>query len=618
MKKIINGYTIEEISNTEMADYFERAFNSQSVEDIICNAESIETGNSYYQTFGNILQAYATATGDLSDASIEQLAKDFDKNKEKCYIPHDSINEIDGIQRYFADHIMPIIIEKHCAQMDLQQPLSLKDNIKIQESIYMQCKNNMFLTHSFNGALIDKVAQNGLDISKEKFQEEFKSLEKTGMSQPYKINKLCFCELSKATFGYAPKSPERLSMIFSNWKQKQKNSQTLHNYLIQSLNANVESTSNTDANIKKEALVAGKKMIDFYFSQDKSAIAFMKENCKVSEPPKTLSKRFKYPFLYFNLRLNSVLRNDEEMLKMLSETQAQLKENNFDKLELFIDTFNKKYPEKDTLKYFYKNCTTKTITEDCLNNFVRNGNADGYDIEGGKVPADKFALCKFNNPYDLYAKREQSNKKRNNFIKILKIIGQSNDEDVLIDNKNKQNVFIRIQDKDGQVERLIKGLNTNIDISRNKDDNSLRLKLPLVLQNDYKKLDYNNVAHNLKFSYMLDEIVKTADFCGASISKGDHNNFRASLGAPSHLQYQEYVITGKEMSSFAKTCENSGLKVKESPHKERWLLELPNDPSIEDVIKIRNSLKSQIENKHPVPRDYSQSLTQLANNTIKR
>jgi len=201
--------------------------------------------------------------------------------------------------------------------------------------------------------------------------------------------------------------------------------------------------------------------------------------------------------------------------------------------------------------------------------------------------------------------------KRDNFIYLVQTIAKSNNEEYEVNNIANQDSFIKIADKDGQIEKLINGLNTNIEINRDKEDDRLELKLPLVLNNNHKKLDYDNMAHNLKFSYMLDEVAKSAEFCGASISKGHHNNFRPSFSVPSHLQHQEYVISGYGMNNFAKICKNAGLETKLSVHKDRYLLELPNNPKLDDVIGLKNSLKSQTKDKEPISKDNSKGLIKL-------
>ena len=57
---------------------------------------------------------------------------------------------------------------------------------------------------------ISALKKEGLDISKEKFKEEYAILRNVGLFQPYQTGNLLFCELSKASFGYAQYAPERL------------------------------------------------------------------------------------------------------------------------------------------------------------------------------------------------------------------------------------------------------------------------------------------------------------------------------------------------------------------------------------------------------------------------
>lgn len=54
MERIINGYKITELSNEEMAGYFERAFNHSLVKKIICHAEKIFLNKRKTLSFNNI------------------------------------------------------------------------------------------------------------------------------------------------------------------------------------------------------------------------------------------------------------------------------------------------------------------------------------------------------------------------------------------------------------------------------------------------------------------------------------------------------------------------------------------------------------------------------------
>ena len=54
MEKIISGYKIIELSNAEMAGYFERAFNHPLVKKIICHAEKRLLNKRKTLSFNNI------------------------------------------------------------------------------------------------------------------------------------------------------------------------------------------------------------------------------------------------------------------------------------------------------------------------------------------------------------------------------------------------------------------------------------------------------------------------------------------------------------------------------------------------------------------------------------
>lgn len=109
METIIGGYKISKISAGEMANYFERAFSRSSVKEMISNAAFLSAGEGAYKNFGNILQAYTSATGDLSDETIDRLAKDFETNGQKCNAPLNNDLKLEGIQVYFGEHVMPLM-----------------------------------------------------------------------------------------------------------------------------------------------------------------------------------------------------------------------------------------------------------------------------------------------------------------------------------------------------------------------------------------------------------------------------------------------------------------------------------------------------------------------------
>ena len=169
------------ISEQEMAAYISRAFSANSVKRMITEEDTLYHSEELFQKFGNILQAYASATGDLSNETIDSLAKDLHEHKDILRQPYDRNTRLEAEQIYFGKYVMPKIIENYAKKMKIEQPLSLSDSCKILAAVETSSKNNRFRTHSFNGALFPEIKKNGLDINKEMFTEEFNILSSAKM-----------------------------------------------------------------------------------------------------------------------------------------------------------------------------------------------------------------------------------------------------------------------------------------------------------------------------------------------------------------------------------------------------------------------------------------------------
>lgn len=406
METIIGGYKISKISAGEMADYFERAFSRPSVKEMISNAASLSAGEGAYKNFGNILQAYTSATGDLSDETIDRLAKDFETNGQKCNASLNNDRKLEGIQVYFGEHVMPLIVANHCERLGLKPPVSWQESLKLLQSIEMQCKNNRFQTHSFNGALLPEIKEHGFDINKELFREEYAQMARAGLTQPYQKGNLLFCELSRASFGYSLRSPERLLMCVTAG-ERQGDTESLHSFMERSLQVKLGRKSSVSTEEKEAAAIAAKKVIDFYFSSEaKSAIAF-KRNDVSYERPSDFEKRLQSQFsgILLKMKVDGFCNRENagEMKQAFAEAQAELKESgSFDKMEQCVTEFNKAYPNNKILDNLYDDFILKSVTESCLNNFVYNGNADGYRIDGGILAPGEFAVAGFDNPINVY------------------------------------------------------------------------------------------------------------------------------------------------------------------------------------------------------------------------
>ncbi|MFI3242488.1 MAG: hypothetical protein R3Y43_07980 [Alphaproteobacteria bacterium] len=394
-------YKVIDVSNKDMADYLGEALNSPDFNALIASQENVNIASSSYEYVGHLLQAYLSATGDNSKESAIEIIKDFNENRALVNKEFNRDTRLEGLQVYFAEHLMPKILQNHAQKHNISDLNNIENLITLQESIYMQSRSNQFLTHSFNGALLEDVKEDGLDITQEKFIQEFADLKSAGVFQPYKTGTLCLCELSKATFGYAY-GPERVASICRNFNVKQKEGQSLNSFYREGLEANLNA-QDIDLETRRKAHYAGNKIIDYYFGNKTScAIAFIKDETSSKQAPKRVANVF---LNNFNMIINTWSLDDE-----LKEKSNQAKEN---PTKRNIANYMLEYCQKNpTGARKIKAALVASITANCLTNFVRNGNADGYDAPGGKIAAEELAICSFENPNNTYNKEKKIKKEK--------------------------------------------------------------------------------------------------------------------------------------------------------------------------------------------------------------
>ena len=63
-------YEIEKLSKEDISSYFEMAYNNPIVKNMLNSSSSLSRATSNFQNFGNVLQAYVTATGDMSEEMV--------------------------------------------------------------------------------------------------------------------------------------------------------------------------------------------------------------------------------------------------------------------------------------------------------------------------------------------------------------------------------------------------------------------------------------------------------------------------------------------------------------------------------------------------------------------
>lgn len=386
---------IKEISQEEMSKFLERIYENEDVKTAIFQSKNLPKAKLLTDYIGEFLVHYAVSTGDFSDEKISYLATHIAKEYESAsYIKKDEL---------FDKTVAPVMIWQVAKDIGAKQPLSLQDMALVLYNIELQNKNNQFYTHSFNGALFDEVNQNGLDISKELFTDEFKLLSQIGISTPFATGKLLLCELSYASFGYLHSNPERIYMAFGGSIANQKDWQTQQEYLTECLFEKIEK-SGLDETRKKEMLQTGKKIIDFYTKSDNVCMAVKKQaNVGIRS---TSSQNF-----FFN-NLSALGMNLPYKISKQLETKKfsdACRAKDFDKVEQILQEWTNQFPEiAPIIEKEKMNSFSYALRMSALNNFS-TALADGKEVQGGKLRRSDFALSNFVDPVKTFPREHHKN-----------------------------------------------------------------------------------------------------------------------------------------------------------------------------------------------------------------
>ena len=388
-------HVFKKISKEELASYIELFSKNSSFKEAVVE-ETYSATKTNCDMLSDFLVRYAISTGDLSLQSIENISKDFliknhEMNKQRENKTLLEIQKEDEKRtrknRLFDSVVSNKIIECYTTQFSIKAPISSHNMAKIINAIAIQNGLCKFNTHSFAGALYDDVSKNGLDISREYFNEEFKSLNKLTNS-PYKIGKLCYCELSEASFDYLHMSPERLWMALAGG-EKQCNGETKKEFAVRLLLQKLENSSFTNEE-KNKIYTDTIKMIDFYCNTDDVCMAIMEE-------------KYEKPLLfdYTNSIMNEIIfrlvnKIPKEYITQLKEIKDDKNiQNPLIKIEQILNEVNQISEESAKVVNDVKNdIMFESLTKRCLNNY-ENVNANGYEAEGGKISIDQMAIAKF-------------------------------------------------------------------------------------------------------------------------------------------------------------------------------------------------------------------------------
>ena len=362
---------------------------------------------------GNHLINYAIATRDFSTQGFEKLLSKF--NEEST-----------------GKHIATYLKETMTIP-------SQANNIEIMEYILAEVEKNCydlgFATHTFNAALIDAIDKDGLDSSKEMFQEHFETL--TPYAKIYKTS-LRLTAASNTTFDYANDSPERFMMTVLSSYLDRESGETTEQYYKRRFNRGLEQeTFNAEdkARIKK----AGTELIEFYgqpktagvaiipnmifFEQsneprkrnDKMYIKIVGAACLAKDSELALSPTLREKLKEFNEMEWTITRKlwhadtpeleIQELRQKLQETAKKLfqgievESNNNGQRQAFTNLIN---------KAFYECVEWQT----CIN----GGNGIGVKVDGNKIPRENFVIAEIPLADELTCEKFKHKEKQSNTV----------------------------------------------------------------------------------------------------------------------------------------------------------------------------------------------------------
>lgn len=401
----IKNKKITLLSNEDMAGFIHRMYRTIDVKSIMRLSRSAADVRVYTAELSEFLVQYAISTGDISNNAICKISQKFIQNIQR----HDELNS--NVQYnmgrmakeiLFEEIVMPEIIQYWGDKLQLNHKLSLKDVAQIIDAVYLQSKNNVFHTHSFNYAILPEVKQYGLDISREKFKPELLRFAPAGR-QVYQTGVLNTCELSDTTFGYASIVPERVKNTFWEPGIEQRDGEKLSDYLMRCVDhklANLDATYSEKCIMKNDAY----KIIDFYYGHTKASIAVIRQDKGIVEKDVNVAEWMAsaiFSFVHYphtNEIFSTLSKGNREQIKGIKGTEP-------DALELLEKALNDAGREGDKQKmavskikeYLCGYCMCRYA----LNNFTRSM-GDGYVIREGKIDRSKFAIATYEDPYKLY------------------------------------------------------------------------------------------------------------------------------------------------------------------------------------------------------------------------
>lgn len=436
VERRLENLVYNDLTTADVADYFGAAFNSDKMQKIITEASSLSKAGSYYKEAARMLLGYLEATGDTSSQGWGKILDDFALYKDEAGKGYDNKTGTEAWEKCFGTYVMPEILRFQLKKQNLDGLDEEQKLTKALEATFLQGMATKFYTHAFNGALGDDIKRDGLDISKEKFVEEYALFQKYGLQQVYKKGVLCVADMTPQGLEYALGVPERLSNTLNHCGAERQNNETRREFLSRALEGTLQQKTELSPNEKVSLRQAGQKMIDFYTSKPgrQASIAFIKDDvpqpdaenlarfCQSAQ--RTFMMTFQKGVSRYATELKRLINDDEGLKTQLAEiAQSQTGDDKLiGKICRFCVDLNRRYDnvpkplkmqsENNFLSIpVIKDGLSRVISVHCLYNFAHGGYADGYEVPNGKIPAEKMSICSFDNPYDAYAIAQKTNER---------------------------------------------------------------------------------------------------------------------------------------------------------------------------------------------------------------
>lgn len=387
----------EKISNEQMAEYMDMVLNSPEMKELYISLGKSRDISTIFMNLGNYISKYYISTGDNSMRSAVELMEQYAayKNDEQ-----------------FVDNCLTKKVEHKVAeQLGKGEDLSLSDRVEIANEVANRNRENYFYTHCFPGAIAEEVRQNGLDISKELFKEEFEYLEKfQSFRTAYKKGELNYCNLSAASLSYASKGvPERVMMTIGSSVREDKGlplNEERKNALERNIASQLErgNISESEAEKIRECCT---RMIDFY-CVSKSGIAFFRKD-SITNQDKTSKQRKSN----LNNRVMSMMSTLEDalrdtfagdFLKTEIDKANQDVENATQIFENALNEVSGMYPDFSSFFNAYVDESINDIMKKyAISNLEHGGFADGFSLEGGKLAPNEIGIIEITSPNEIPA-----------------------------------------------------------------------------------------------------------------------------------------------------------------------------------------------------------------------